>query len=138
MSDSGHLRKYDACWPNDCFLIRKRTLGEAPANDRFWPIPAVPIQSSRMTESGQRGDYLRSHRRRLLSDGQQSSGVRFQINIESRCSAVQTSKTTLAGRVRKGYFESHPNFCRPVTFIWARVQLIAPIFLATFRMSRSP
>ncbi len=30
-------RKNYACWPNDCFLIRTRTLGEAPANDRFWP-----------------------------------------------------------------------------------------------------
>jgi hypothetical protein len=26
---------------NDRFLIHKRTFGEAAANDRFWPIPAV-------------------------------------------------------------------------------------------------
>jgi hypothetical protein len=38
------LRKYDACWPNDRFPIRKRPLREAPVNDRFWPIPAVAAE----------------------------------------------------------------------------------------------
>jgi hypothetical protein len=37
---------------NDRFLIHKRTFGEAAANDRFWPIPAVAFQLGRMTASG--------------------------------------------------------------------------------------
>jgi len=48
----GHLRKYDACWPNDRFLIRKRPLGEVPANDRFWPKAAIGAQASLMTARG--------------------------------------------------------------------------------------
>jgi hypothetical protein len=43
MSRMDHLRKYDACWPNDRFPIWKRTLGEAPAKGRFWPTPAVRL-----------------------------------------------------------------------------------------------
>jgi hypothetical protein len=30
-------------------VIRKRTFGEAAANDCFWPIPAVALQLDRMT-----------------------------------------------------------------------------------------
>ncbi len=35
------------------FLICKRTLGMAPVNDRFWPIPAGALKPSRMSELGQ-------------------------------------------------------------------------------------
>jgi hypothetical protein len=35
------------------FLIRKRTLGMAPVNDRFWPKAAVALKPSRMSELGQ-------------------------------------------------------------------------------------
>ena len=38
---SGQVRKYDACWPNDCFLIRKRPLRMVPINGRFWPNPVI-------------------------------------------------------------------------------------------------
>ncbi len=39
--------------PKDRFVIRKRTFGEAAANDCFWPIPAVGVRASRMTAMGQ-------------------------------------------------------------------------------------
>jgi hypothetical protein len=38
-----NLPSEDRC-PNDRFLIWKRTLGEAPMNDRLWPIPAVAAE----------------------------------------------------------------------------------------------
>ena len=36
-----HTGKALACWPNDCFLIRKRPLRMAPTDDRFWPKVAL-------------------------------------------------------------------------------------------------
>ncbi len=62
MPVSCHLRKYYACWPNDCFLIRKRPLRMAPMNGRFWPKAAVALKPSRMSELGQErtfGDTIR-------------------------------------------------------------------------------
>ncbi len=53
MSERGHLRKCDACRPKDRFLTPKRTLGEVPVNDRFWPNAAVALKPSRMSELGQ-------------------------------------------------------------------------------------
>jgi hypothetical protein len=37
MSLVGQNRPNEEHWPNDRFVIRKRTFGEAAANDCFWP-----------------------------------------------------------------------------------------------------
>ncbi len=53
MTARGQNRPNEKHRPNDCFVIRKRTLAKDDMNGCFWPISVVPIQSSRMTESGQ-------------------------------------------------------------------------------------
>jgi hypothetical protein len=34
-------RRFEERYPNGRFRIRKRTFGQAAANDRSWPIPVV-------------------------------------------------------------------------------------------------
>ncbi len=41
-----------ACWPNDCFLIRKRPFAKDATNGCFWPKAAVALKPSRMSELG--------------------------------------------------------------------------------------
>jgi hypothetical protein len=53
MTDMDQDQRVEERCPNDRFPIRKRPLRVAPTNDRYWPIPAVPIQSSPMSELGQ-------------------------------------------------------------------------------------
>ncbi len=49
----GQNRRFEKRCPNGRFLIRKRTLVKDTMNGRSWPISAVPIQSSPMSELGQ-------------------------------------------------------------------------------------
>ena len=62
---AGQLQKYEACWPNDCFLIRKRPLRQAPVNGRLWPNPAIGARTGRVTARGQQrkpsGDCAQRH-----------------------------------------------------------------------------
>ncbi len=48
----GQNRRYEECCPNGCYLIGKRTSRKVSVKGRLWPISAVPIQSSPMSELG--------------------------------------------------------------------------------------
>ncbi len=52
-SAMGQNRRFEKRCPNGRFLIRKRTLVKDTMNGRSWPISAVPIQSTPMSELGQ-------------------------------------------------------------------------------------
>jgi hypothetical protein len=41
ISETGQKRRFKELGPNGLFLIRKRTLGDAPVKVRSWPIPAI-------------------------------------------------------------------------------------------------